>query len=165
MSESTIDISTFIVNQLKQELRKLNLSDKGNKPELLLRLRAAMSVDSSAIELTAEEKANRDAAANEVTEEAELRAKAHADAAGCQYQQNGGLNTELSGEKRRRAIMRSEIFLAESVELQVLMNCSLAGEDGLWWDEKTETSTEFLAVNKDEMRVGDCFFCGRIKTK
>jgi hypothetical protein len=58
MSESTIDISTFIVNQLKEELRKLNLSDKGNKPELLARLRAAMSVDSSAIELTAEEKAN-----------------------------------------------------------------------------------------------------------
>jgi hypothetical protein len=60
MSESTVDVSTFLVGKLREGLQKLNLSVKGIKADLVARLRAANDADSSSTELTAEEQVNVD---------------------------------------------------------------------------------------------------------
>jgi hypothetical protein len=99
------------------------------------------------------EKAVVNKAAADTAIEAEMRAKALADATNTQYHQ-------IVGPKHRRAETRNESAVEEipslvSTKLQELIRYSEAMGDTQWWERVSNTVIKIEVIRKEDMRQGD----------
>jgi hypothetical protein len=158
MSVPTLDVSTFLVGKLRQELQKLNLSAQGVKHVLVTRLRAANDANSSTAEVTAEERARNieelrleTESMEELRLETESREKAASETLG----ETGNNDTIPKRRKIIRDVDIVHVFTEKSEVLQTLLDFSVAVGDDVWFDEISQTSTKIAAVASDVMVVGD----------